>query len=128
MSASDTNPLTSALIDRYIAAWNEPNAARRRALIAETFGPAATYLDPVAKAEGHDRIDAMIAGVQARFPGHRFRRVGRVDEHNDRLRFQWALAEGDAEPMVIGTDIAVLSADQRMTSVTGFFDRLPAQA
>lgn len=127
MTATEADAVTSDLIDHYIAMWNESDPMERRTLIAETFAPSATYLDPVAQAEGRESIDAMVAGVQARFPGHRFRRTGKVDQHNDRLRFQWALAPGDGEPLVIGTDFAVLGPDQRMQSVTGFFDLLPPQ-
>jgi hypothetical protein len=126
MTATDTYIAVDDLIDHYIAMWNEADPAERRALIAETFAPSASYLDPMMQAEGRDSIDAMVAAVQARFPGHRFRRTGKVDQHNDRLRFQWALAPGDGEPLVIGTDFAVLGSDQRLQSVTGFFDLLPA--
>ncbi|MBS0559646.1 MAG: nuclear transport factor 2 family protein [Proteobacteria bacterium] len=125
MDAHETDRAALALVDRYIAAWNEADPARRRALVAETFGAAARYVDPVAQADGVEHIDAMIAAVQQRFEGLRFRRLGKVDAHNDRLRFQWALAAGQEEPLVIGTDVAVLTEDRRMQSVTGFFDRLP---
>jgi len=129
MDANETDRATLALVDRYIAAWNEADPARRRALVAETFEAAARYVDPVAQAEGVEHIDAMIAAVQQRFAGLRFSWVGKVDAHNDRLRFQWALAAaGGDEPLVIGTDIAELSADRRMQTVTGFFDKLPAAA
>ncbi len=127
MTTTEAGNDAGQLIGRYIAMWNESDPHERRALVAETFAPSATYLDPVMGAEGIDGIDAMVAGVQARFPGHRFRHVGKVDQHNDRLRFQWELVAGDAAPLVVGTDFAVLGADRRLRSVTGFFDLLPAQ-
>lgn len=116
----------SDLIDRYIAAWNETDAGRRKSLVADTFAADATYLDPVMQGDGHDGIDGMIAGVQARFPGHRFRRSGKVDCHHDHLRFCWELAPEGGDALVKGTDFAVLAGDARMASVTGFFDLLPA--
>jgi hypothetical protein len=115
----------SDLIDRYIASWNETDGGRRRGLIAATFSEGASYLDPVMQADGHAGIDALIAGVHARFPGHRFSRTGAVDAHHDRLRFSWALAPEDGEPVVKGTDFAVVTADARLAAVTGFFDLLP---
>ena len=91
------------LIDRYIAAWNETDAGRRRDLIAKTWTENATYLDPMMKSEGHVGIDAMIAGVQAKFPGHRFSLSGKVDAYQDRVRFSWALArEGGPAPSTGG--------------------------
>jgi hypothetical protein len=113
------------LIDRYIAAWNETDPGRRATLVAATFAPEATYLDPIMQGDGHAGIDGMIAGVQARFPGHQLRR-GAVDAHHDHLRFSWELAPVGGEATVKGTDFAVLSPDARLAEVTGFFDQLPA--
>jgi len=45
----------SSLIDRYIACWNEADAARRCGLIAETFTEAAAYCEPMLQGEGHAR-------------------------------------------------------------------------
>jgi hypothetical protein len=115
-----------ALIDRYIAVWNETDAERRQTLVAATFAADATYLDPVMQGDGHAGIDGMIAGAQARFPGHRFSRSGAVDLHHDHLRFSWDLVSPAGELFIKGTDFATLSADARLAAVTGFFDLLPA--
>jgi hypothetical protein len=116
----------SDLIDRYIAAWNATDAGSRRALVAGAFAEDATYLDPLMQGTGHAGIDAMIAGVQSRFPAHEFRRSGKVDAHHDHLRFSWELAPEGGEAFIKGTDFAVLGADARLAAVTGFFDLLPA--
>jgi hypothetical protein len=44
----------------------------------------ASYVDPTFDAKGSDALDAMVAGVHEQFPGHRFRKTGTVDVHNDR--------------------------------------------
>ena len=116
----------SDLIDRYIAAWNATDAAERRMLVAATFSDTATYRDPLMQSDGHAGIEAMIAGVQDRFPEHRFRRAGAVDAHHDYLRFSWELAPAGGEAFVKGTDFAVLAAEARLAAVTGFFDLLPS--
>jgi hypothetical protein len=112
-------------VSRYFAAWNETDGERRRRLIAETWAETANYLDPVMRGAGHAEIDAMIRGVQERFPGHRFRQTGAVDAYQDRARFSWELAPEAGEAIVKGTDFAVLAADSRLQAVTGFFDLLP---
>lgn len=58
------------LVDRYIAVWNETDAAKRQALIARTFTADTHFVDPVQEGSGRDAIDAMVAGVQERFPGY----------------------------------------------------------
>jgi len=123
---TDTTDLTQ-LVDRYIAMWNETDAGRRQALIARTWTERASYLDPVMQGEGRTGIDTMVAGVQQRFPGHRFRRTSEVDAHHDRLRFCWELAPDGGPAIVKGTDIGIV-ADGRLTAVTGFFDQAPAPA
>ena len=117
------NTLTD-LIDRYIAAWNETDAERRRDLIARTWSEDARYLDPMLQGEGRQGIDAMIAAVQERYPGHRFRRTGEVESHHDRVRFTWDLAPEAGEPVVKGTDFGVVAVDDRLAAITGFFDEV----
>ena len=120
------NTLTD-LIDRYIATWNEADDERRRALISDTWTDDASYLDPMLQGEGRNGIDAMIAAVQERFPGHRFRRIGEVESHHDRVRFSWELAPEDGDVIVRGTDFGVVAGD-RLSVVTGFFDHVANQA
>src|SRR5258708_31160137 len=106
------------LIDRYIAMWNEPDAARRRDLIARTWTMAASYVDPLLQGEGRAGIDAAVQVVQAKFPGHRFSRTSAVETHHDRVRFTWALAPDGGAAIVTGTDFGVI-ADRQLQAVTG---------
>ncbi len=62
----------ASLADRYLAAWNETDVARRRELIALAWTESASYVDPLMRGDGHAGIDAMIAAVQAKFPGFHF--------------------------------------------------------
>ena len=114
------------VIDRYIAMWNETDAARRRELIARTWTETASYLDPMLQGEGQSGIDAMVQGVQERFAGHRFRRTSEIDAHHDRVRFSWELTPEGGAALVTGTDFGVVAADGRLQSITGFFDRAAA--
>lgn len=110
---------------RYIAAWNESDPDHRRALVAALWTEDATYLDPLMEGRGHDGIEALIGGVQARFPDFRFTLSGRPDGYGDRVRFSWDLGPEGAEAVVQGTDFAVLAGDGRLQAVTGFIDLLP---
>ncbi|WP_043364734.1 nuclear transport factor 2 family protein [Belnapia sp. F-4-1] len=109
------------LIDTTIACWNEAAARRRAALAAEAFAADATYVDPLMEGRGPDGIGA----GQARFPGLRFRRSGRVDAHHGPLRFCWEPAAGDGPAVAAGTDVAELAADGRFARVPGFIDLAP---
>jgi SnoaL-like domain len=117
----------ATIAHRYIALWNETDPQRRRMLMAELWTETATYADPLMRGEGHDGIDALIAGVQGQFPGFRFALVGQPDGHGDHVRFSWELGpEGDEAP-IKGTDFATLE-DGSLSRVIGFLDQVPAAA
>lgn len=116
---------TDNLIDRYIAMWNAGDAEDRRDLIASAWSESGRYVDPLMAGEGHAGIDAMVAGVQERFPTHRFRLTGPVDAHNGRVRFSWELAAEGEPALVKGVDFGVLGEDGRLESITGFIDQTP---
>ena len=111
---------------RYIAAWNETDAGRRHALVAQTWTEDGTFRDPIVGGAGHDGIAAMIGAVQQRLPFHRFRLISGIDAHHGRVRYRWE-AGGTAEaPLYFaGTDFAILAPDGRFASVTGFLDAIP---
>ena len=109
------------LAGRYLQAWNESDAPRRRALVAEVFATDASYVDPLAEVAGHDALDALIGAMQGRFAGARFSAKGTPEGHHDRIRFSWSLALG-GKTLAEGTDVGVVASDGRLQAVTGFLD------
>ena len=95
------------IADRYIAVWNETDAKRRRALLAQNWTETAAYADPLMRGHGADEIDALIAAVQTRFPGFRFAISGLADGHGDHVRFSWQFGPDGAEALVKGTDVVL---------------------
>ncbi|MEV4673818.1 nuclear transport factor 2 family protein [Actinomadura sp. NPDC049382] len=114
------------LVQRYLAAWNETDAAARQTVLADVFAEDAVYTDPLASVQGRDGLDATIAAVQAQFGGLVFSLGGAVDAHHDIARFTWHLGPEGGEPVVIGFDVAVIGEDGRIRQVLGFLDRVPA--
>jgi hypothetical protein len=113
---------TTAIAHQYIAAWNERDPGARRELVTATFAADADYVDPLMQGHGVDEIHAMIGAAQQQFPGHTFALHAGPDDHNDRLRFSWRLSSAGGDPVAGGTDFAVLAADGRIQSITGFLD------
>ena len=113
----------------YIAAWNETNADRRRDIIARAWSEDGSYLDAHRGGVGHAAIDTMIAAVQERFAGYRFRLSSGIEAHHDRVRFSWSAGGTEQAPLFFGgTDFAVLAEDGRLRAVTGFTDATPNAA
>src|SRR5215510_2117333 len=111
----------------YLAAWNERDAARRRALIGKVWTEDAAYVDAHRRGEGHDGIDSMIAAAQAQYPGYRLHRVSGIETHNGYLRFSWAALGFPEAPLYLRvTDFALIAPDGRLKIVAGFVDAAPA--
>lgn len=112
---------------RYIELWNERASGRRRELLSENWTTDASYVDPLMKGDGPDGIDALIAGVQQRFPDFKFKLIGEPNGYGDHVRFSWGLGPEGVDSPIKGTDFAVLK-DGRISSITGFLDQVPAGA
>jgi hypothetical protein len=114
------------IAQRYLAIWNERDGARRKSLIGALWTRDASFVDPVAKGDGIDEIDAVIGGIQTRFPDFSFTQLGKADGFGDYVRLTWELGPQGGDAPIQGTDFAVIENDH-LKSVTGFFDRVPQQ-
>lgn len=121
----------TTIANNYIDLWNERTESRRRDMLSRGWTADASYVDPLMKGDGHAGVDALIAGVQQRFPDFRFKLIGEPNGFGDHLRFQlrfsWGLGPDGVDSPIKGTDFAVLR-DGRIQSITGFLDQVPAGA
>ena len=117
----------TTIVDTYLSAYGERDAARRAELIGRVWAADGQLVDPPLAAEGHDGISDMAASVQQQFTGHRFRRVSGIDKHHDQFRFAWELVGPDGTVAVSGMDVGELAEDGRLQRITGFFGELPAR-
>ncbi|MFL6698538.1 MAG: nuclear transport factor 2 family protein [Vitreoscilla sp.] len=115
-------PTSHTIAERYLAAWNEPDAARRAALIAALWSPQGRYADPLMSGQGHDGITRMIEAARAQFPGLVFTPRGEPDGHGEFARFSWSLGPAGGAPVAGGTDVARLDEAGRVVEVIGFLD------
>ncbi|HMV98855.1 MAG TPA: nuclear transport factor 2 family protein [Acidobacteriota bacterium] len=115
------------LVDRYIQMCNETDRARRQELIAGLWTETCTFADPMGQAEGQAGLDAMAQGLQDQFPGLKVRRISDVDAHHNRFRFAWEFGPEGGAALAGGVDFGVI-VDNRLASITGFFDFAPELA
>ncbi|MCX4863534.1 nuclear transport factor 2 family protein [Streptomyces sp. NBC_00257] len=113
-------------VQRYFAAWNAATDEELAKAVAAAFTEGATYTDPLADVRGHEELAATIDGAHQQFPGFEFRLAGTPDGHHDIVRFGWELVStADGSAPVAGFDVIALADDGRITSVSGFLDRVP---
>jgi hypothetical protein len=117
----------NTIAHRYIELWNERMPSRRREMLASDWTADASYVDPVMAGDGHDGVDALIAGVQQRFPDFKFTLIGEPNGYGDQLRFSWGLGPDGVDSPIKGTDFAILK-EGRIRSITGFLDQVPQGA
>lgn len=114
------------IAQRYIDAWNQTDAAARRAAVDQLYTEDARYVDPLAVAEGREAIASMIGGAHEQFPGFVFTLAGPVDGHHNQARFGWELGPAGAPAPIVGFDVAVTDDVGRIRNVLGFLDKVPA--
>lgn len=118
-------PAISTLVDRWLAAYGEPDVARRTAVIRDAWHPEGRLVDPPLEARGHQGISDQAATLQAQFPGHRFERTTAVDAHHQFLRYGWRLLDAKGAAVLDGIDVVELDVDGRLLKVVGFFGAQP---
>ncbi|GAA2314213.1 nuclear transport factor 2 family protein [Nonomuraea roseoviolacea subsp. roseoviolacea] len=118
--------MNAELVERYVAAWNETDAAARAKAVAELWTEDGAYTDPLAQVRGHEAIAAVIEGAQGMFPGLVFSAGEVFDAHHDIARFTWHLGPAGGEPVAVGFDVVELAEDGRIARVLGFLDKVPA--
>ena len=77
----------------YGASWNEPDEAKRTALLEESWADDGVYQDPAGRADGRAALVAHIGGFHAMFPGRSIDFASGIDVTGAGLR--WGL--GDAQ-------------------------------
>jgi hypothetical protein len=113
------------LIDDYFTMWNSDDADRRLVQATKCFVDDATYTDPLADVIGPVGISAMVGSLRESHAGYTLRLASAIDEHHDRLRFEWEILDADGGSYLLGVDCAVLAADGRLASISGFFGAAP---
>ena len=123
------------LAEKYVALWNEPDADRRRRMIAELWTEDGTHvLEPpqeiraiaarpgiamtaILKARGYEGIEARAASVYEHWVGSEglsFRGRDDADRLDDVVKLHWEAVANDATVFAVGLSILVLAADGRI--------------
>ncbi len=120
-----TTPDLTTLVDAHLAAYADPDAHRRAAVVQRVWADDGHLVDPPLAARGHAGIVAQAGLLLTQFPGHRFRRSTGIDQHHGVARYGWQLCSPEGGVVLEGLDIAELDASGRLRRVTGFFGPLP---
>ncbi len=106
-------------LDRYMAMWNEPDAAARRALVEQLWSPDAINATPNMIVVGHDEIVARVTRSYDLFVGtgeHHFELHVPSVAHHGAVRVSWRMVTADGTVAALGHEFLVLADDGRIRS------------
>ena len=90
------------------AVFNERDAGRRRAAIAETYAPDVAFSDPEETVTGHEALDAKAQAILDQSPGFVFTPAGEIHVVGDLGYLAWNLGPEGDPPVARGVDIALV--------------------
>jgi hypothetical protein len=123
------------LAEKYLALWNEPDAGRRRRMIAELWTQDGRHilqppeeiraiaarpgiaLTATLEARGYEEIEARAASVYEHWVGSEglsFRGGDDAQRLGDVVTFHWEAVAEDGQVSGVGLDFLVLAADGRI--------------
>jgi hypothetical protein len=131
---TDTQAAT-AMAEQYVALWNEPDADRRRRMIAELWtedgrhvlqppqeirgiaaGPGIA-MTAILEARGYEQIEARAASAYEHWVGSEglsFRGRDDADRLGDVVKLHWEAVAKDGTVFGVGLSVLVLAADGRI--------------
>jgi hypothetical protein len=116
------------LVARYVAAWNEPDPDKRRALVVDLWDGTAIRYNHAGKQDGRDAIADAVASTYARFGarGLRFRPIGSPVGHHQALKLSWEMLTAETgEVDTIGTTFLLLNLDNMIERDYQFTEETP---
>jgi hypothetical protein len=119
------------LVERYLAVWNESDAARRRRAVAELWAPDGVHVSANAVRNGRAAIEAEAAeiGGAAAAQGVVFEAADRSHAHHDVVSFDWQRRRTkDRTVTAVGSELLILDAAGQIRFDHRYEDSLVAAA
>ena len=106
-----------AVLDAYVAAWNEADADARRRLLEQAVADDCSFSGPLGSMSGREALDGQIVEAREFLPGATVVRLGPAElDHG--IRFRWRIQSASGTTLAEGVDVVVLAADRRLASIT----------
>ncbi|MDR6426440.1 hypothetical protein J2738_002573 [Variovorax paradoxus] len=106
------------LADRYVAAWNETDAAARRAAIARLWVPDGEHFVRTLQVKGYEALEQRITGSHeknVRDGGFRFVAAGDAQFLHGAVMFHWHMVPAAGGPIAaLGLEFLLLAEDGRI--------------
>jgi uncharacterized protein YndB with AHSA1/START domain len=119
--ANKINATAAETVDRWFAAWSDPQAASREAMLDAIGITDIQFHDRFSCIAGENEVKAHLAAVHKFMPGMRLERRGDIRHCQSRVLADWVALAADGQERGRGTNLFVLDADGLIAEVTGFW-------
>jgi hypothetical protein len=112
-------------IEAYVAAWNEPDPAKRRELLERACADDFRMVTSGRQVRGRAELDAMIADFQLRRPGHRAAFASAIDVQGSVFRYGGKVENATAQSAGDALDAGECDSEGRITLLLTFVGAAP---
>ena len=121
--ADDAGRSVPEVVDRWFAAWSEPDAEKRNAALEETVSAEVSMRDRFSAIEGAADLREHLAAVHRFMPGMTLARDGALRQCQGMAIADWVARNPAGDEKGRGTNVFTLTPDGRLETVTGFWSR-----
>jgi uncharacterized protein YndB with AHSA1/START domain len=111
----------AALADEWFAAWNTPDAAERKRLLAKCATPAVTFRDQFSATDGIADLEPHLAAFHIHMPGMNVTRVGQPQVSHHTCLVAWEAKGPDGSPMGAGRNFFEFAPSGKIARVLGYW-------
>jgi hypothetical protein len=119
--ANELYSASAVLVDRWFAAWSEPDGAARASACESILANDVSLRDRFSAIEGIADLLEHLAAVHRFMAGITMRRDGDVHHCQGTAIADWVASMADGTERARGTNVFILCPDQRIASITGFW-------
>jgi uncharacterized protein YndB with AHSA1/START domain len=120
--ANELHAGAAQVVDGWFAAWNEPDEARRNALLAAVTTADVVSSDAFSALRGREDLAGHVTATRAHMPGVVVARQGDVRHCQGMVLADWSLRTADGRAVGGGRDVFELDPAGRIERVVGFWD------
>jgi hypothetical protein len=110
-----TKQIVSLMHTNLMGVFNERSPSARLATIKAIHTPDFIFYEPDKSFQGHDEVDVCVQALLDKYPTWVFRPAGPVSVNHNLGVLPWHFGPEGEEPVVRGTDIAVIEGGKMKT-------------
>jgi uncharacterized protein YndB with AHSA1/START domain len=119
--AAEEHADLAARVDRFFAAWAEPDGEARRRALEESVTDDVSFLDAYATISGREELLIHIDGIRMHMPGTTIVREGAPHQCQGVGIVRWSARGPDGSARGGGTNVLELAPDGRLAKVVGLW-------